>query len=203
MNLKAFGLSAGLVTTVVAGSFFGAAPAHALSIGDSLNLFFLADSQPDNINFYLSPTQADFANPAVAAFLGAQSQFVGTAIGVGTDDGANVALAGFIRDLPTIPTGAVSGNFLQFPLTPVFNMTLTNFVNVPSINPASLDYSFRGVFGNGLEGVGTLTTQAGTGVRSWSSTIRVIPTPALLPGLMGLGAAAMRKRKESKQQAEA
>jgi hypothetical protein len=203
MNLKFLGLSAGLATTVVAGSFFGAAPAHALSIGDSLNLFFLADSQPNNINFYLSPTQADFANPVVAAFLGAQSRFVGTATGVGTNNGANVALAGFIRDLPTIPTGSVPGNFLQFPLTPVFNMSLTSFVNIPSSNPASLDYSFRGVFGNGLEGLGTLTTQSGTGVRSWSSTIRVIPTPALLPGLIGLGVTAMRRRKQSEQQAEA
>lgn len=58
---------------------------------------------------------------------------------------------------------------------------------------------------SGLGGDGSLTAQGGLvlGGSSFSSDITAVPTPALLPGLIGLGAAALRKREQDTADDEA
>jgi hypothetical protein len=72
----------------------------------------------------------------------------------------------------------------------------------PSSNAPLFVAEYTGFFSNFDQiGVGVLTpssgqafiTRAGT---SYSSGIAVVPTPALLPGLIGMGAAALRKKRK-------
>ncbi|MBE9138776.1 PTPA-CTERM sorting domain-containing protein [Nodosilinea sp. LEGE 07088] len=58
---------------------------------------------------------------------------------------------------------------------------------------------------SGLAGSGSLTAQGGFKLNgtSFSADITAIPTPALLPGLVGLGFAALRKRKQEDAEQEA
>ena len=46
------------------------------------------------------------------------------------------------------------------------------------------------------DAIGQFTTQELIGSTSYSMTITAVPTPALLPGLIGLGMGMLRKRKK-------
>jgi hypothetical protein len=72
-----------------------------------------------------------------------------------------------------------------------------------SVGPANIPLYVAFISGfftpSGLGGSGALTAQGGLVLESgssFSSDITAVPTPALLPGLIGLGALALRKQKQ-------
>lgn len=99
----------------------------------------------------------------------------------------------------------------------VFNGSLTNFISgitttgFGSANAVSFDLTqfifdnvekkgdFSGVIRKGTDlsaAIGQFTTQEISGATSYSLTLTAVPTPALLPGLIGLGMGVLRKRKK-------
>jgi hypothetical protein len=76
---------------------------------------------------------------------------------------------------------------------------LTSFLYTTSTGDASFAGIFRNLStGQQIGATGQFTSQldvTGTNPSSYSITITAVPTPALLPGLVGFGIAAFRKRK--------
>jgi hypothetical protein len=105
--------------------------------------------------------------------------------------------------LPTLPVSIAS--FINFEADPnltlaqkvKFRFTLTEF-----FQSTSDKYEFKGVFGDGTLGQGRIgtfeTINNALTVRGYAGRLEAlaveVPTPALLPGLIGIGIAAMRKR---------
>jgi hypothetical protein len=129
-------------------------------------------------------------------------------IGQSTGSFANYTLgAGLIKDLTLpAPTAAQRDDFLRFAATSIqlnpFSLpTWTGRFDLTSFTVASpTTYNFTGIFEvSGFDptpGIGQLTFQDLSNPTSYSLSVSVpIPTPALLPGLLGLGVAALRNRK--------
>ena len=212
MNLKTLGFKAAIVTAVVAGAVSTASAAKAFSVGDTLQFSsndtvkFDFDGAPDRLNFGNNKfdTTGAAANSlgsirVISDSTGAFAPFVGT--------------NGFIKDLG---------------LNPATTLPLVNFITIGSLSfelkkffygtakaPGKFDsfnLSVEGIFRNGKEalGEGLLTAQfkdgQKSGLSSYSGTFEVtrqIPTPALLPGLIGLGMGVLRKRKKEMAEATA
>jgi hypothetical protein len=202
------------------GALVAPAPAEAATIvvGSVLNLsnpdVFRGGVQRDGntLNFY----SASFTLPRL---LGGGRVFGGQGVGVSDSTGsfANSNIASLFPPLPTIQdlalvdTGnpvlfAISGpvtGFIRginladdFPPSSV-RFDLTSFL----WNSTSGDAELRGVFVSGsdsIAAVGRFTSQlSSTNNRSrYSFSIEAVPTPALLPGLIGMGIAAFRRKKE-------
>jgi hypothetical protein len=201
---------AAVVTAIVS-----PAQAATLAPGSTLNLSQFNPGAGVNRN----ATQLNFFGPGLGAGLTYGSSFGnGTSssssgaftIGASTGSFASYTLgAGLIKDL-TIPSplATQSSNFLQFAattisLTPVLSFpTWTGRFDLATLTPLStgLGYDFTGTFRiNGFDntpGIGQLTFQGLSNPTSYSLSVSVIPTPALLPGLVGFGVATWRKRKE-------
>jgi hypothetical protein len=119
---------------------------------------------------------------------------------------------GTIKDLASfgtmaLPTlGAPIVDFINFNSDPTltatqkakFSFTLTDF-----FQSAATVYKFKGIFGDGTLGQGQIGTtddispfNNALGVRAYAGSLEAVavPSPALLPGLIGIGMAAMRKR---------
>ena len=95
------------------------------------------------------------------------------------------SLAGFISGITT--TGFGSANAVSFDLTKfVFNNT-TKAGDFFGVIRKGTDFS---------DAIGQFTTQTLNGATSYSMTVTAVPTPALLPGLIGLGMGMLRKRKK-------
>ncbi|MGP1384426.1 MAG: PTPA-CTERM sorting domain-containing protein [Thainema sp.] len=166
-----------------------ASPAHAAGLTGQIDIIWNADATPTSLEFYTFLNQADDGRGNIGDFLvsnatGSFSSLAPTPLTV---------TPGVIKDLPTIPVlgGSPISNWLDF-ANNTFDFTLTSFVNT-----SNLEYAFEGFFSDGTRGIGGLTTQInGSGVKSYSATITAtaIPTPALLPGLIGLGLGILRKR---------
>jgi hypothetical protein len=106
--------------------------------------------------------------------------------------------------LPTLPTAIA--NFINFNTDP--NLTATqkaklSFKLTDFFQSTATVYKFKGVFGDGTLGQGQIGTtddisplNNALGVRAYAGSLEAVavPTPALLPGLIGIGMAAMRKR---------
>jgi len=87
-----------------------------------------------------------------------------------------------------------------------YNLSTFNLTRVLAGSSPVFSADYTGVFNNVPGGIGTLVSgnlALNNGI-SFSSTVTgpPIPTPALLPGLMGLGVAALRKRKGEGSEAE-
>lgn len=77
-----------------------------------------------------------------------------------------------------------------------FNVTSATFL--PGTNVENRRYRFTGTFGDGTQGIGELAQLVelgNSGVFGYSATFTAVPTPALLPGLVGMGLAALRRKK--------
>jgi hypothetical protein len=144
----------------------------------------------------------------------------GVTIGASTGSFANYSLgAGLIKDLalPT-PAAGQKSNFLQFAVGSIRTTSTFPFVSFPTwtgrfnldtftvTSAANQPFAanFTGFFNvQGFDltpGIGQLTAQNLSGTTSYSLSITAVPTPALLPGLLGLGVAALRKRKSEQTQ---
>ncbi|MGA7932084.1 MAG: PTPA-CTERM sorting domain-containing protein [Kovacikia sp.] len=196
MDFKTLSLNAAVATAVVAGSAMAISPAQAVTL-TSGSIFF----QPGN----LSSSVSNLGGGTL------QLSFTG-----GTPTGltglAGVSGTPVFQNLTLTPNG--SGGYTTGPVT--------NFISglLFGGDPLSVDLgstSFNGIFSNPsnyLLGSAIFNLQissagvpqlSGQGALFASSTpnnsfgvfsgTQAIPTPALLPGLVGLGWAALRKRK--------
>jgi hypothetical protein len=206
MNFKSFTLKAAIAATVLAGSTLAVSPAEAAGLKGSLAFTGEAVATPTDIEFYLLNGQADPANGRdIGRFRVSVASTTGDFDPLDGTRGTIKDLTGIISATATNPPAFQAiNNFLSFGQNDPFNFTLTafKFVNARF-------YKFEGFFTDGTIGRGELTTQAGLGgVDTYSASLiatgEEIPTPALLPGLIGMGAAVLRKRKaEATEQAEA
>lgn len=216
MNFQSIGFKVVVATAVLTGVMSVSASARAFSIGDTLQFssmvgvdYDVDGTTPDSLNF-----GNNVFDPSGVA---ANSQGVIQVNSSSTGSFASyIGKSGTIKDLglnPASPTPVT--NFLK--ISPDLSFDLTSFNYGVVSFPGAFD-----IFGNGVSGVfknasgqavaeGLITAQIidGTtkGLSSYSGTITVtkptaVPTPALLPGLIGLGVAALRKRKQEKVKAQ-
>lgn len=223
MNFKTLTMSAVIAGTVAMGATVAANPASALELnfggtnrllrdnvavgGTSVLDFKLNLNTNSNNNAAWGITAnrqltstANINNPTTTITPG-----TGTGTLIPTTDSVfgNLGSSVTLKDLALKKTGADKwelqnplANFItQLGASGAFN--LDTFILTRTGNKLDADYT--GTFVNiGPQGIGTLTSQGNfisVGGTSFSSTVTAVPTPALLPGLLGLGVAALRKRK--------
>ncbi|MBL1174986.1 PTPA-CTERM sorting domain-containing protein [Pantanalinema sp. GBBB05] len=202
MNFKL--IVAGIAAVTALATITTAEAAQALSFGDTLD--FAGESRLEIAIDELSAVLNFDSN----ALIGATNYSLPTgkaAVGGGSD--AAFGVGGSIINLIDLNLVADGTNkfklnssvsdFLTIPTAPGnVKFTLTKFV---LIKEGSRNWSadFAGIFTspNALSGIGDFTTQGRfTGVgATYSAYVTAVPTPALLPGLLGLGVGILRKRK--------
>jgi len=207
MNLKSIVTGAAIAATLVAGCVATTAPAHA---GD---LKFGGTARVKQPNVAIGANSIfDFSGFNPGTFVGTGT---GTVI-LGSDPIFGVAGSSItLKDFQIQKTSATTWTLLA----PVNNFitglagattyTLNSFILTRgSVGPLTVfAAAYTGVFNNLPGGIGTLVSSGDLAINNgngFSSTVTgpPIPTPALLPGLMGLGVAALRKRKGEGSEAE-
>ena len=216
MDFGGCGLKTAAVAIVAAGAAtLAAIPAEAASIklGDKLNisgdsrleingntaiLNFGDDINGDEVDYSTGFGQAQVSNTSALVFRlssdGVTVEPRATRIATLTDlslisDGPNVwRLGAAVNDFIVLGYNGISFNLTSFVLT----QTGSKWV---------ADYT--GFFAGSLPGIGEFSTQgnfASVQGSTFSSSVEAVPTPALLPGLVGMGLAALRKRDEEEQE---
>lgn len=195
MNFKEISLKIALAATIVAGSFVATAPAEALNLSFSGSAKFDAGDDPTATNGLFDFGLADFND---------QQAFVQQ-----TTSSSLADIATFInlKDLTLNRVGNTNEWKLAAPVdsfitgfkdsTQVFNLTKFDF---------NADTKIAQILGTfvppGILGDGSLTAQSSLVFSSGTSySVQIIPTPALLPAAIGMGVAALRKKR--KQEADA
>ena len=206
MNLKSIVTGAAIAATLVAGCVATTAPAHAG------NLEFGGTARVKQANVAIGANSIfDFSGFDGGTFVGTGT---GTVL-VGSDPifgvvGSSITLQDFQIQKTSATTWTLLAPVTNFIMGLASGTTYTlNTFNLTrgSVGPFPVfaaDYT--GVFNNNLPGgIGTLFSGnlALSNGAGFSSTVTPIPTPALLPGLMGLGVAALRKRKGEGSKVEA
>lgn len=207
MNFKSFALKAAIAATVLTGSTLAVAPAEALEFGSQLDFTGYAVVDSNSLDFKLYNGAVDtVTGEDIGEFSVTVSGKTGSFTGLPSVNlpffGATTV--GEIKDISSVASFTAINNFLYFGENSPFNFNLTSF----AYNSAKGWYEFSGLFADNTTATGRLTTQfMGNNQNSYSVTIvagNEIPTPALLPGLIGMGAAVLRKRNaEETEQAEA
>jgi len=216
MNFKSIGLGAVATTAMVVGSVFANTPVQAMTInaGDVLGLIGSARLQnadvavgsTSKLNFssYTNTTSGTLlvSGASSGAFepLALQFAFAEVKDLTLTKTATNTwvfAPATALVDFVTVAAGNVKYDLTKFTLTKEANLFTANF--------EGLFRSDNEVAGTGsFAPADSLTFLTNTGKGSSTSMdITAIPTPALLPGLIGLGVAALRKRKSEESGVEA
>ena len=210
MDFKQIGINTAVASTIVAGSVIVASPAKAVSVipplspGDFLSIRGDARFEDnlegsDVFNFF------ELANPTIG---------YGSSIGQGRIGIATTPVFGAydsilnLKDLNLTQTSASTWKLDSSPL----DGFITNLSDSRKFNLENFDLTKDGsgnftakILGHfdppGIEGFGNgnFTTQAATlnfNGTTYSLDITAVPTPALLPGLIGMGVAAVRKKKQ-------
>jgi hypothetical protein len=183
MNLKSLMTGAAIAATVVGGSVAVSAPAEALIIGGASS-FTPVSGLPATLNVTGEFSNGDLTGGFTSV----------TGIQVGT---LNITAPGNYGATPSYIT-----NFVYQGQNAVFNLLSGSGVYISN---SGLTFFGDDIFGEIRTLGGTLLATA-TGSLSGSQTSRssdfslslkatAVPTPALLPGLVGMGVAALRKRK--------
>lgn len=211
MKIKNIATTVTFVATVLLGSLINASPAEALSFGDTLK-FTTADKDPSNLATLTSNVDGSFSFDAGILKINENSPF-GAAGSSITD--AVLTLRQVAADPSAIATYELVGNNVLWLSGLQDDMgglsrtyTLTSFILNQEGSPNSFgSFAFSaiadgfiqpptpGVRGiGGLGGFGGLSSDGST----ISGQVAVVPTPAaVLPGLIGLGTAAFRKKKKA------
>lgn len=211
MNFKKMGLGLAATAAMTAGVALAEAPAQALTFGDKLvfstddeanpNLASLTANGGGLFSFDAGAIDIDFASDSVFGVASAaigdsvltlqqiapQSGAVASYQLVGTSvqwlSGLADEVGGFTRTY-TLDSFILNQTSLSSVAGFAFSATFNGFFQPPT----------SGVQGiGGLGGFGTLSSSDGSAI---AGAITVVPTPALLPGLVGMGLAALRKRKD-------
>lgn len=204
LNLTTFGFTTAVATVMATSTVLVSSPAHAISLTGSLSLSGGATVTPDAITF--NNAVIDTANGDFTSLLGS------TAATIKPIELTPSAVPG----INFRTTGASPGfiNFGSFTLgsvtsTLLFNLLPSELVTVFEPEIGVNQFSFPNIAGTFEFDGQTLAlgflnaSNTGSG-GSYDISLRAqpIPTPALLPGLLALGAGALRKRKV-KAEAEA
>lgn len=215
MKFGKFGATVAIAATVLIGSLAGAAPAQALSFGDTLefstddavvsNEATLTDLGGGLFSFDVGAIDIDVSSvfgPASAAIT--DTAITLQEIAAIGDSAASFELVGTnIPFLSGLDDG-LGGNTRTYTLTSfLLNLDDPFF---PGSTSFAFDAALNGFFQpptpgvqgiGGLGGFGALTSD-GTTI---SGAITAVPTPAaVLPGLIGMGTAAFRKKKQEKEE---
>ncbi|MBW4470378.1 MAG: PTPA-CTERM sorting domain-containing protein [Stenomitos rutilans HA7619-LM2] len=202
MNFRSIGLSIATATVVASGATIASSPAQALSFNKGT---FVAGGQTSitDLNTSSNPTSftLNFQNFGVTNTGGslAGGNLTGTPIlaslSFTKDAGGNFATNG----LTSFVTGLkYQGQDAFLDINPfTFTASASSFVNSATSYLLASNTSFTGVFRTStLQSLTTITLGAvKVGTLNSSTLTAEIPTPALIPGLLGLGVAALRKRK--------
>lgn len=207
MNFKSIGLKAVIATAVVATSAAAMAPAQAASLTGGL-AFSGGAIVPD---FFSSGGTINFMPGTVNNASGSFTSLVNSAVGVGnlvlSNPGAALSLIPgttqkvFDGSALTINFASLNGSPLSFVADPskYIGTKTTAAKNFFSIAAGG---SFLGTFfsngqtlGGGYLNASRSGNVAKDGSYQFSLTATPVPTPALLPGLLALGAGVVRKRK--------
>lgn len=216
MKFGKIGVTAAIAATVLIGSLIGAAPAQALSFGDTLEF-----STDDAIPFGNEATLADLGGGLFSFDVGAIDIDVASVFGPASAAITDAAIT--LQEIAAIGDAAASFELVGTNIPFLSGLddglggntrtyTLTSFtLNLDDpFFPGSTSFAFNaalngffqpptpGVQGiGGLGGFGALTSD-GTTI---SGAITAVPTPAaVLPGLIGMGTAAFRKKKQEKEE---
>lgn len=209
MNFKSFGLKAIALAAVVAASAISAASsAQAATIrpGNTIDI----SNQP-GFGVLVLGTGLTGPAPEVTGLDFADGPGVGQIKVTGGTGGfaPYVGNVGTIKNLSFV--GGVSGpvnDFLNIAPDLLFDLlSATVTVGTPSLGFRPVDVELFGNFTNSEGSIlsqGLLTAQLRLADpnerRSYSISAEAVPTPALLPGLMAMGAAALRKRKGEEEE---
>jgi len=216
MTLKTFGFGTMFAAAAIVGMTVASAPAQAASLSPNQTLNLFGDSRLEiggggtsavlNFSDSTLPLPALYNTPTGQALVAGSSDPV---FGIGS-----IAI---LRDLTltgsgtTFSLGAAVNSFITLTNGIKFNLqsfTLTGTNATPGVlSNWTADYVGEFVADNTLGGTGLFTSQGrvvSENGSSFSSSVTAVPTPALLPGLIGMGVAAWRKRKgEAAEQVKA
>lgn len=168
----------------------------SVAIGNSAEAITLGSSYTISGQGKFSPTLIDFqSNPLVTGTSGQFNSMAPIKLG-------SVAIAAVpdVFDISVPGTGLLvdfdDSGFGAFQTKNIFDFFVTSATFLPGIDR----YRFTGTFGDGTKGVGELAqlieVPGESDVFGYSATFTAVPTPALLPGLIGLGVAALRRKNE-------
>jgi hypothetical protein len=213
MNLKTIGLGAAalattaLTTTISVGAIAPSAEAALIRNGDTLT--FKGDVNITKVGDNFAFDFAPFAN-IVDVGATSTSPFVAP----GSAKIVSFSAPGGALGLPTAP---IPSFLSQIQLTDgsfaSFNLESLNFSTFTSGTNRFFDFDLAGKFvtalGQEIPAFGGFTTQVkqaallpGIAVGStYSGDLTAVPTPALLPGLLGMGATALRKKRKGETEA--
>jgi hypothetical protein len=210
MNLKSIGTSFAVAATVVAGTMLAASSAYALSIGEAGDELSISG----RARFNTGTGDLDFAELVLGSPVFTTPTGEGTVAAGSTGEfAAFVGKSVVLKDFSLASVGANKWSFAG---------SLSEFINVDSDaikfdlftfdleRGAGGDWiaSLTGQFQGGLSGIGEFDPVNNRNFVRGSGTpytldITAVPTPAMIPGLIGMGLAALRKRKdESSAEAE-
>jgi len=219
MTLKSAVLGTFATTAVLAGSFLASAPAQALSLDGQLSFNGSVNISSSTQNeflydFLVSGQSSGKGTPGTLTFDSGTS--TGSFSGIGgsgeiKDLATTVNEGGFLApQISEFITGITlsSGKVVSFTLDSVVSTAIgigTNR-NPRSFNLADLTGFFTDTSNGQVVALGSLSgqfgTPDGTGISTFSGRLEAseVPTPALLPGLVGMGVAALRKRKSEEEE---
>jgi hypothetical protein len=209
MNLKSIGLGAAALATAVSVSAM-APSAEAASIKNGDTLTFKGDVSITKVGDNFAFDFAPFANIVDVGASSDTPPFVAPSSATIT----SFAAPGGALGLPIAPLTPflsqielTDGTFASFNLDSL-NFS-TAFVNQDQFFNFDLAGKFVTALGKEIPAFGGFTTQVqhssllgGTAVgTTYSGDLTAVPTPALLPGLVGMGAAALRKKRKGEFEA--
>ena len=200
MNLKKIGFGVAAVVTITSGITLADAPAQAFSLSDNpltgtlaFDVNGLIKSIDSTLVDFDDPTTDGNDNPTILD----SSRFHDLGSFTGITEGS-------IKDLPILgsfPSGGINDFISITDGTNTVNFDLITLTN-EQFNPSNgvFQADLRGIFrptnqpNGGQFDIGQfrLTTVYNTG----TIEITPVPTPALLPGIIGMAAATMRKKKK-------
>jgi hypothetical protein len=204
-SFKKVCFSAVTMTAMTAGSVMLIESAHAASLTDgSLNIttdtFVSKVNSAGDLNMVIKASGVPIANGGFAGFTGSPVFKTLSLAKIASTSWTTGPVADFMQGI------AVGGDNVFFDiLSPItFTGSFLSATNYSLVAPI-LDGQFRNASGQIL-GLGAITGVRFSSTADSSSVNLVataVPTPALLPALLGMGAAAWRKRKSQEELVEA
>ncbi len=199
MNFKKIGLGLAATAAMTTGMVLAEKPAQALNLNLG-NKFLGLDGSVTIFREGADLYDFSFSNIIIDSNSDSPPFKLGDAVTIASLSNISEAgspfgpIAGFITDIEL-----TDGEIVSFDLT---NLSLDVTQNRNTNYALTFEGNFLRASGD-VFGFGSITSQfagnltvGSTVTRNLSGDITAVPTPALLPGLVGMGLAALRKRKE-------
>lgn len=215
MNFKKISLGLAATAAMSAGVALAEAPAQAASLADNP----LTGGLTINLDGLVAGVTSTFIDLGAVDSLASPGTTVLPAAKFSLSSGSFTGITGgTIKDLPIQASFPVGGITDFVTVTNGLNTVRFNLLELVDEQLISNPAGPQGVYQTLVRGIFTSTgqgndftsdiyqvrlTRGGTNSGSLELTPVPVPTPALLPGLLGLGAAALRKRKGEGAEAEA